>query len=211
MKNLLKNVLRSFLRTKIALISLTFLIFLSVGVFSLLNSTTSNLKNSYDNLVQKGNLDEFVVNEKYDYGLLQFERKNGRIELTENSKGNPLVKQALEQNRSKYEKLTGFSHNLGRANNEETTTLLQKARANLLEALENDPNIKVDKILKEQQVSFRKFQTIDITDGNIQKKVVQSNPEDQIDKLVLYQGQPLPAANSFLELQQLYSELTKKD
>lgn len=211
MKNLLKNVLRSFLRTKIALISLTFLIFLSAGVFSLLNSTTSNLKNSYDNLVQKGNLDEFVVNEKYDYGLLQFERKNGRIELTENSKGNPLVKQALEQNRSKYEKLTGFSHNLGRANNEETTTLLQKARANLLEALENDPNIKVDKILKEQQVSFRKFQTIDITDGNIQKKVVQSNPEDQIDKLVLYQGQPLPAANSFLELQQLYSELTKKD
>lgn len=211
MKNLLKNVLRSFLRTKIALISLTFLIFLSVGVFSLLNSTTSNLKNSYDNLVQKGNLDEFVVNEKYDYGLLQFERKNGRIELTENSKGNPLVKQALEQNRSKYEKLTGFSHNLGRANNEETTTLLQKARANLLEALENDPNIKVDKILKEEQVSFRKFQTIDITDGNIQKKVVQSNPEDQIDKLVLYQGQLLPAANSFLELQQLYSELTKKD
>mgnify|MGYP002470445045 CR=1 FL=1 len=72
MWNLLKNVFRSLAKNKIAIIGLTFLIFLSVGMFTVLQSTTTNINNTYDKVSTQGNQHDFTVSEKYDIGNIKF-------------------------------------------------------------------------------------------------------------------------------------------
>ncbi|WP_052663567.1 ABC transporter permease [[Mycoplasma] testudinis] len=223
--------MRSFSKTKVALVSLTFLIFLSIGIFSLLNNTTSNLKNSYDDLVLRGNLDDFVVNERYDFGPLRFQNDKNvnestpddaprnqtyRISLTEDSR-TALINFAAQENPQEY----GFSNTANTLTNFTITqtdpNLTAKdfisqtssnARNALLTKLQSDPAVKVGSVLNKEQVSFRQFNAIDITDGNIQKKLVESNPNDTIDRMVLYQGIQLgqTAADQFFEFQNLYNQ-----
>jgi putative ABC transport system permease protein len=65
---LLKNVLKSFKKNKVSIIGLTFLVFLSMGMFTVLNSTTNNINSTYYTISQKGNLHDFNVNEYYNIG-----------------------------------------------------------------------------------------------------------------------------------------------
>jgi hypothetical protein len=66
--NLFKNSFRSLKRNKTAITGLTFLTFVSVGGFTVLNSTTNNITNEYNLIAKNGNLHDFTINEKYDIG-----------------------------------------------------------------------------------------------------------------------------------------------
>ena len=96
MKNLFKSVFRSFSKNKIAIIGLVFLVFLSLGIFCVMNNTTNNIRTEFANISKKGNLHDFTVNEVYDIGVPVFEYEGYYLTATENSgiiadAGNPTV------------------------------------------------------------------------------------------------------------------------
>ncbi len=91
MWNLLKNVFRSLAKNKIAVIGLTFLIFLSVGMFTVLQSTTTNINNTYDKVSTQGNQHDFTISEKYDIGNIKFAPGNAKGEgVGKSSDKNPV-------------------------------------------------------------------------------------------------------------------------
>jgi hypothetical protein len=49
-------------------VGLTFLTFLSMGIFTLLNSTTNNINREYNTISVKGKLHDFTVSELYNMG-----------------------------------------------------------------------------------------------------------------------------------------------
>lgn len=231
MKNLFKSVLRSFSKTKIALISLTFLIFISVGVFSLLNNTSYNFKSSYETLVQKGNLNQFVVNEKYDYGNYQFKIVSSTIDSSKpvdssnpvNTKNttynieldpsslNSLVKNIINSSEqvnelSKFQVVdkSGQTINNLAANNADYQNNVNK----FAQALQDNQSGKVEGVLNDNKTKYRNYLALDVTDGAIQKKIVDSNPSDEINKLVLYNGSGLEESYSsdFSNFYNLYYE-----
>jgi putative ABC transport system permease protein len=73
MNNLFKNTLRSLKNSKVAVVGLTFLVFLAVGIFTLLSSTTSNVTNEYANITKKANLHDITINEKYNVGNIRYD------------------------------------------------------------------------------------------------------------------------------------------
>ncbi|MCQ3915724.1 MAG: hypothetical protein MJ195_03245 [Mycoplasmoidaceae bacterium] len=72
MKNLIKNVVRSFKNNKLSIIGLVLLLFFGLGVFCVMSNTTSNIKNEYTSLAQRGNLHDFTVSELYDVGKAEY-------------------------------------------------------------------------------------------------------------------------------------------
>ncbi|MCQ2956318.1 MAG: hypothetical protein MJ233_00095 [Mycoplasmoidaceae bacterium] len=72
MKNLIKNVVRSFTKNKISIIGLIFLLFFGLGVFCTMNNTTTNIRNEYTSLAQEGRLHDFTAAELYDVGTAEF-------------------------------------------------------------------------------------------------------------------------------------------
>lgn len=68
MWNLLKNTFRSLAKNKISIIGLTFLIFLSVGMFTVLQSTSTNINTTYKKISREGNQHDFTVSEHYNTG-----------------------------------------------------------------------------------------------------------------------------------------------
>jgi hypothetical protein len=55
-------------KNKAAIVGLTFLTFLSMGIFTLLNSTTNNINSEYHTISVKGKLHDFTVSELYNMG-----------------------------------------------------------------------------------------------------------------------------------------------
>lgn len=72
MKNLIKNVLRSFKHNKISIIGLVFLLFFGLGAFCVMNNTTTNITNEYTSLANKGNLHDFTASELYEVGSASY-------------------------------------------------------------------------------------------------------------------------------------------
>lgn len=228
MKNLFKNVFRSFSKTKTALVSLFFLMFLSLGIFAVLDNTSNNLNNSYTSLVQKGNLNDFVVNEKYDYGLLQFDALNASgapitetvaandpvtIKLSESSK-NLLVQTAYDKDKAKYQiYYDGFqmSWPTTAPSNpyEYVLSQLTITSTNFGNLLKDDYNINVRSELDLLKLKYREYESLEITDGNLLKKIVNSNPTDEINKLVVYEGVQLsPSLGSIFNIyQDIYQKI----
>lgn len=68
MWNLLKNTFRSLAKNKVSIIGLTFLIFLSVGMFTTLQSTSTNIDSTYAKISNEGNQHDFTVSEHYNTG-----------------------------------------------------------------------------------------------------------------------------------------------
>ncbi len=68
MWNLLKNTFRSLTKNKVSIIGLTFLIFLSVGMFTVLQSTSTNIDSTYEMISKQGNQHDFTVSEHYNTG-----------------------------------------------------------------------------------------------------------------------------------------------
>jgi hypothetical protein len=65
MYNLFKNTLRSLRNNKFTIIVLTFLLFISLSVFTTLKNTSSNINNTYQTISKSSNLHDFTVNENY--------------------------------------------------------------------------------------------------------------------------------------------------
>ncbi|WP_033159949.1 ABC transporter permease [Mycoplasmoides alvi] len=230
MKNLFKNVFRSFSKTKTAIVALFFLMFLSLGVFAVLDNTSHNLNNSYVSLVKKGNLNDFVVNEKYDYGPMQFDALDNStgqpvtetitvgtpitIKLSDDSK-NYLVQNAYNQNKAKYEKYyVGFimpwPTNIGALTPYEyVISQLNDTSLIFGNLLKNDYNINVRSELDSLGLTYRNYESLEITDGNKLKKIVNSNPQDKINKLVIYEGDQLSQSMNdlFLVYQNIYQKI----
>jgi putative ABC transport system permease protein len=55
------------------MIALTFLVFLSIGIFTLLSSTTSNINKTYNSIAKNGNLHDAVVSEQYSIGSADYQ------------------------------------------------------------------------------------------------------------------------------------------
>ncbi|MBQ0045583.1 MAG: ABC transporter permease [Mycoplasma sp.] len=72
MKNLVKNVIRSFKNNKISIIGLIFLLFFGLGVFCVMSNTTTNIKNEYTSLAQRGRLHDFTASELYEVGTASY-------------------------------------------------------------------------------------------------------------------------------------------
>ena len=68
MKTLIKAILKFFKLSKLSFIGLFILIFFSMSIFTVLNSTNANLTSSYNTVATQGNLHNFVINENYRYG-----------------------------------------------------------------------------------------------------------------------------------------------
>lgn len=72
MFNLFKNVARSFKKNKLSICGLSFLVFLSVGIFTALSGTTSAINKEYDYVSKTGNLHDFTVSELYNVGTVKY-------------------------------------------------------------------------------------------------------------------------------------------
>lgn len=68
MKTIIKAILKFFKLSKLSFIGLFILIFFSLSIFTVLNSTNVNLTESYQKVSTQGNLHDFVINENYKYG-----------------------------------------------------------------------------------------------------------------------------------------------
>lgn len=71
MWNLVKNIIRSLSKNKISIIGLTFLVFLSVGLFTVLKSTTTNIDGTYNTVSMQGNQHDFTISENYTTGYVK--------------------------------------------------------------------------------------------------------------------------------------------
>lgn len=72
MKNLIKNVFRSFKHNKISIIGLVFLLFFGLSVFCVMSNTTTNIQNEYTSLAKKGKLHDFTASELYEIGSANY-------------------------------------------------------------------------------------------------------------------------------------------
>ena len=72
MVNLLKNVTRSFKKNKLSICGLTFLVFLSVGIYTTLSGTTSAINKEYKRILKDGNLHDFTISELYNVGVVRY-------------------------------------------------------------------------------------------------------------------------------------------
>lgn len=226
MFNLIKSVIRSFKKAKVALISLTFLIFLSSLTYSLLDNTNKNLESSYAYVNQKGNAADLVINEKYDFGTLQFDSDpsivNPNVDLTNTNKVHifltaesitPYLNTIISNDSANiYTNLISYEINLNsNLSNQQRISLVQNeiitASNRLRNQLQSDPNAKIDKILNDKNIEFERYESLDVSEGDLQKKIVRTNSNYQVDKLVLYDGQMI--GNSGHNYQQILDQFMK--
>lgn len=189
MFNLIKSVIRSFKKAKVALISLTFLIFLSSLTYSLLDNTNKNLESSYAYVNQKGNAADLVINEKYDFGTLQFDSDpsivNPNVDLTNTNKVHiflsaesitPYLNTIISNDSANiYTNLISYEINLNsNLSNEQRINLVQNeiitASNRLRNQLQSDPNAKIDKILNDKNIEFERYESLDVSEGDLQKR-----------------------------------------
>lgn len=74
-KHLFKNTLLSYKKNKIALFTLAILVFLTLGIFCLVNNMTTNITTSFNNIANQSNLHSFTSNELYNIGSPAFSPK----------------------------------------------------------------------------------------------------------------------------------------
>lgn len=89
MKNLIKNVVRSFKRNKISIIGLVFLLFFGLGAFCIMSNTTHNIKSEYTSLAKQGKLHDFTAAELYEVGDASYVAKTKGITYTIPATGEP--------------------------------------------------------------------------------------------------------------------------
>ncbi|WP_462218223.1 ABC transporter permease [Mycoplasmoides genitalium] len=216
MLNLIKNVIRSLKSAKIALIALTFLIFVAVGGFVLLNNTVNNFNAAFNYVTHTGKLSNAIINERYDFGKLEFQEQTNNsqnssdsftLTLTNDSRTS-FINNALRTNPSLYEGLVTqtFSYQNKTEMTEKTNIVNQSkiiAANNLNNALSKDKQLLVSGQLEKLNAVFREYKAINITDKSVFKKLIVSEPNDLVNSLVIFDGQNLSSSkqsdfNNFL-------------
>ncbi|MGV1746094.1 ABC transporter permease, partial [Mycoplasmoides pneumoniae] len=240
MRNLIKNVFRSFRTAKIALIALTFLIFVAVGSFVLLNNTVNNFNASFQHVTEQGQLSNAIINERYDFGKLEFQKTsndatssaqpsvstrstltaqkaNGAnssftLTLTPDSRTS-FINNALQLKPDVYNSLVTVTFSYGSESDQTKKTQIEEqskliAANNLSRALQTDKELLVTGQLEQLKATFRTYKAINITDQGVFKKLIASEPTDQVNRLVLFDGHQL-ARSRQVEFNELFSQFTQ--
>jgi putative ABC transport system permease protein len=79
-------VFRSLKHNKASVVGLTFLVFLSIGIFTILNSVSSNISNEYSRITTSGNLHDFTISENYVIGNAKYDFDNNPFDPTDPTK-----------------------------------------------------------------------------------------------------------------------------
>lgn len=95
MKNLIKNVVRSFKRNKISIIGLVFLLFFGLGAFCIMSNTTHNIKSEYTSLAKQGKLHDFTAAELYDVGNASYAPQTKGLVYTVDALGDVVSAEAI--------------------------------------------------------------------------------------------------------------------
>lgn len=66
-KHLWKSTLKSFFKNKVGILLLSIIVFMTSGMFTLLETTSHSFQTSYNNVISQGKLHDFTVKEKYSY------------------------------------------------------------------------------------------------------------------------------------------------
>lgn len=210
MWTIVKSVLRFFKTAKMSIIGLFLLIFFSSSIFTVLNNTNLNLKNSYNSISKNGNLHDFVVNENFSLGFADFqETKNTGSSIikyvpsTENNISNwtgsyQTVRSYYYDSNNfqkfpeflKYFEFTVDVTGITDPSVVESTKqeALKVAKNRLTEFTNKQIRVLYDEQLQQLPVTFRRFESINInnTKQNLFYKVVETDPDYTIDKLVYY-------------------------
>ena len=157
MINLFKSIFRYIFNKKIWLIGLTFLLTLSLSIFTSTTFLSQNLSNSYNTLIKDGNLNNITIYERYS------------STYTDTETGNILNGEAAKK-RNEEEFLLWLK------------VMFQKS---------SDPT----KPPKYNNVEFNKSRALEIgnNSNNILYKAIESNPTDEVNKLVINTGNNLPS------------------
>ncbi len=157
MINLFKSIFRYIFSKKIWLLGLTFLLTLSLSIFTSTTFLSQNLSNSYNTLVEKGNLNNITIYERYKSTYSNPNDPNDTLEG--------------EAARKKNEELF--------------LSWLKVEYSNL------DPNLPP----KYSNVQFNKSRSLEIgnNSNNFLYKAIESNPTDEVNKLVINTGNNLPS------------------
>ncbi|MDE5841625.1 MAG: ABC transporter permease, partial [Malacoplasma sp.] len=260
MKTLIKAILKFFKLSKLSFIGLFILIFFSMSIFTVLNSTNANLTSSYNTVATQGNLHNFVINENYRYGQGPYilntskDNQNGDINITnitkldtsENSftySTNFEIDSSLIQsgkdfewtysyidvfNKFKDDKNSYFYKNFLSfqkiINSQDDVTLenwttknnfvtsvssiISQNNSNLISYVESFYQQEfVNEVTSKTDTEIRSFNSINInnTQQNIFFKLIESSPENSIDKIVLYSGKNLSLPTSFSDVDEVLS------
>lgn len=213
MWTLFKSVMMFFKKGKILLFGLIILIFSSSLVFTSLNGVSSNLQESYNVLSQNGNLNDFVINEKYTLGIVEYSytldttKNTATIEPTIDSTTKKIVwtdsyLNFYNQYKSdkSYEKyLVRYVYNYSGTVSQPTITdematfEIEKLKSELLPIVTSFVENSLLNELNKLPISYRSYKAIDINNNqqNVFYKVVESLPDYSINKLVIYDGNNL--------------------
>ncbi len=192
----------------------------------MLDNTNKNLESSYAYVNQKGNAADLVINEKYDFGTLQFDSDPSVVvpnpKSTNTNKVHiflspesitPYLNNIISNDSANiYANLISYEINLNpNLSNQQRINIVQNeiltASNRLKNQLQSDPNARIDKILNEEKIQFERYESLDVSEGDLQKKIVRNNTDYKVDKLVLYDGQNISNAGN--NYQQVVDEFLK--
>ena len=213
MLTIIKSVLRFFKNSKSSIIGLFLLIFFSSSIFTLLNHMKQNLQNSYTNISAKGNLHDFVINEHYALGFADYEwtykqpnpnKKvkyvikatsnwtNGYKKVFDKYKDNPeyqdlfLFEFTAEPPTTDSSGQLQYPESLINFVNEQKNKLTQFTKREISNIFKEN----LEDNFKKYDLNIRDFSAIDINNNkqNMFFKVVETDPDYTVDKLVTFSG-----------------------
>ncbi|PPJ44427.1 hypothetical protein C0075_26710, partial [Rhizobium sp. KAs_5_22] len=79
-----------------------------------------------------------------------------------------------------YANLISYEINLNpNLSNQQRINIVQNeiltASNRLKNQLQSDPNARIDKILNEEKIQFERYESLDVSEGDLQKKIVRNN------------------------------------
>ncbi len=75
MRNLFKNAFKSFLKSKLTIFLVSFIVFVTINIFTILTNSLIAFRYSYDSVIKDNKLHDFTSKEKYDLsGELRFDK-----------------------------------------------------------------------------------------------------------------------------------------
>ncbi len=260
MKTLIKAILKFFKLSKLSFIGLFILIFFSMSIFTVLNSTNANLTSSYNTVATQGNLHNFVINENYRYGqgpyILNTSQNDndGDVEITSITKisesdsnyiysVNFALNTSLIQANQDFEWTYAYSDVFNKYKDDKNsffyknflsfqkiinsqeditlenwttkndfvtsvTSIISQNNSNLVNYVESFYQEEfINEVTIQTNTEIRSFNSINIsnTQQNIFFKLIESSPENQIDKIVLYSGKNLSLPADFSDIDKVLS------
>ncbi len=237
MKKLFKNSFKSFLGSKLAMILLSLAVFLSIGVFTMLSSTSWAFDSSYNQVINAGMLHDFTVNEKYTIdgksGLTNTSKAQGNQTLVSPkidwTKITGSYKQSLKNDKIVKDILIGHGVNDVLMNAQNPTPaqintdpavkkMMTDAESALNEYVSDTKSELFINATKAQYGNYfakdgiKSVESIYINSGTNQYKIVNTKDnEEYVDKLVIFKGNAPKKAMPINEFKKHFIDYLKND